>query len=76
MAKMIQIRHVPDGVHRALTVKAAESGMSLSDYLLAEVTRVAERPTLDQVLARARELPPVETSESSADIIRRGRDAA
>jgi hypothetical protein len=76
MAQMIQIRHVPDEIHRALTAKAAASAMSLSDYLLAEVPRVAERPTLDEILARARELPPVETRESSADIIRRGRDAA
>ncbi len=72
MAKMIQIRHVPDEVHRALVAKADEQGLSLSDYLRAEVTKVAERPSMDEVLARIRELPPVEVSESSADVIRRG----
>jgi plasmid stability protein len=74
MAKMIQIRHVPDEVHRALVAKAAAQGLSLSDYLRAEVTKVAERPSMDEVLARIRELPPVAVRESSAEVIRRWRD--
>jgi hypothetical protein len=74
LAKMIQIRHVPDEVHRALVAKAEELGLSLSDDLRAEVTKVAERPSMAEVLARIRELPPVEVTGSSADIIRRWRD--
>ena len=46
MAKMIQIRHVPDEVHRALVAKADEQGLSLSDYLRAEVTKVWGGATL------------------------------
>ena len=46
MSKMIQIRNVPDALHRRLKARAAEAGMSLSDYLLAELRRSAERPTL------------------------------
>ena len=46
MPKMIQLRHVPDGLHRKLKARAALEGLSLSDYLLQEVRRVAERPTL------------------------------
>jgi plasmid stability protein len=45
MFKIIQIRHVPDGLHRKLKARAALEGLSLSDYLLQEVRRMAERPT-------------------------------
>jgi plasmid stability protein len=44
---MIQIRNVPDALHRRLKSRAALASMSLSDYLLAEIREVAERPTLD-----------------------------
>jgi len=46
MSKMIQLRHVPDDLHRKLKARASLEGLSLSDYLLQEVRRVAERPTL------------------------------
>lgn len=49
---MVQIRHVPDDVHRALKARAARAGLTLSDYLRAEITRIAHRPTLDEVLDR------------------------
>ena len=52
MSVMIQIRNVPDHLHRTLKVRAAKAGMSLSDYLLDEVRRVAERPTLEEMLER------------------------
>ena len=48
MSKMIQIRNVPDEVHQALKIRAAKEGMSLSDFLRREVTRVADRPSLDE----------------------------
>jgi plasmid stability protein len=53
MTRNIQIRNVPDDVHRVLRTRAAEAGQSLSDYLLDELTRVAERPPVADVLARA-----------------------
>jgi plasmid stability protein len=52
MAGMIQIRNVPEGIHRKLKARAALAGMSLSDYLLAEIRRLAERPTLDELRQR------------------------
>lgn len=52
MTTMIQIRNVPDAVHRRLKSRAALEGMSLSDYLFHEIRRVAERPTLDELRAR------------------------
>ena len=54
MPKMIQIRNVPDDIHRALKVRAAKEGMTLSAYLLREITQLAERPTLEELMERAR----------------------
>lgn len=49
---MVQVRHVPDDVHRELKARAARAGVSLSDYVLAELVRVASRPTLDELHQR------------------------
>jgi hypothetical protein len=56
---MIQIRNVPDELHRALKSRAALAGMSLSDYLLNEIRQLADRPTLDQLRARLDSRPPM-----------------
>ena len=52
MTVMIQIRNVPDALHRRLKSRAALAGMSLSDYLLGEIRHVAERPTVEELRAR------------------------
>jgi antitoxin FitA len=70
MSKVIQIRNVPEDVHRKLKAKASELGMSLSDYLLSEITPLADLPTIEQWLERVRALPPIEGGPSSADLIR------
>ena len=74
MPRMIQLRNVPDGLHRTLKAQAAMAGMSLSDYLLAEVRRLAERPTVEQLRERLRQRSAV-TGISAADAVRRERDA-
>jgi plasmid stability protein len=74
MSKMIQIRHVPDAVHRTLKARAAMAGMSLSDYLLAEFRRLVERPTVDEMKERLGRRAPVEPAESSAAAVRAERD--
>src|SRR3990170_723657 len=56
MERAVQVRGVPDEVHRELRARAAAAGMSLSDYLLEELTRLASRPPVADVLARARDL--------------------
>jgi len=73
--KTLQIRHVPDDVHRRLKARAALAGMSLSDYALDELRRAAEAPTWDEIRARlaARRRPPL--PESGADAVRAERDA-
>lgn len=75
MAKMIQIRNVPEDLHRALKARAARLGLSLSDYLLSEMEMVAEKPTLAELLERLGERKPVKVDESSATVIRRHRDS-
>lgn len=74
MPKMIQLRHVPDDLHRKLKARAATAGMSLSDFLLAELKRAAEQPTLAEVYERLRRLPPVVVREPPAKVIRAERD--
>ncbi len=74
MGKMIQIRNVPDAVHRRLKSLAALSGMSLSDYLLREVRHVAEQPTLEEMRARLQRLPRVEVSVPPAEAVRAERN--
>ena len=73
MSAMIQIRNVPDELHRRLKARAAMGGMSLSDYLLNEIRAVAERPTMEELRARLATRSRVEPSESTADIIRAAR---
>ena len=75
MAKMIQIRNVPDELHRTLKVRAAKAGMTLSDYLLSEIEQIAEKPTMKEWLERVAELKPVEVDEPPEVTIRRMRDA-
>lgn len=75
MSKMIQIRNVPDDLHRTLKVRAAKMSMTLSDYLLSEIERVAEKPTLQEMAERLRHREPVELDEQPEVTIRRLRDA-
>jgi plasmid stability protein len=74
MTKMIQIRNVPDELHRRLKVRAAERGMTLSDYLLAEVEQVADKPTLSELMNRLAAEEPVALDEPPEITIRRIRD--
>ncbi len=75
MSKMIQIRNVPEDLHRKLKMRAAESGVTLSDYILEEARQAAERPTLQEMLTRLAESEPVHLDEDPAVTIRRHRDA-
>jgi antitoxin FitA len=73
--KMIQIRNVPDDLHRALKVRAAKEGTTLSELILRELPRIAHRPSMGEVLARIRSREPVLGIESSANFIRAHRDS-
>jgi plasmid stability protein len=75
MSKMIQIRNVPETLHRRLKARAASAGLSLSDYLLAEIRRGADRPTPDELWQRLRTRAPVSTQVSAAEAVRQERDS-
>jgi len=74
MSRMIQIRNVPDELHRALKARAALAGMSLSDYLLREVRRAAERPSPEELRARVRARAAVRPRVKPARALRAERD--
>jgi plasmid stability protein len=75
MPKMIQIRNVPEPLHRTLTVRAAQEGLSLSDYLLKELRRGADRPTMEELRARIAAREPADPGESGAEAVRAEREA-
>jgi len=75
VSKMIQIRNVPDALHRKLKARAAMAGMSLSDYLLSELRRTAEVPTLAELEERLSKLPPVSVEIDTAQLVREAREA-
>lgn len=69
---LIQLRHVP--LHRKLTARAAKKGMSLSDYLIADLTPIRELPTMDEWLDQLHQREPVAFSEPAAVSIRKVRE--
>jgi antitoxin FitA len=75
MSKMIQLRNVPDALHRTLKSRAAMAGMSLSDYLLAEIKEIAEKPTLKEFRERLGRRQPAELDLDTVRIIREERDS-
>jgi plasmid stability protein len=70
MTAMIQIRNVPDALYRRLKARAALAGLSLSDYLLNEIRKSAERPTIEELRARLHGQPAMTPSVTPADAIR------
>jgi antitoxin FitA len=72
---MIQVRNVPDNLHRTVKAQAALAGMSLSDFLLAEIRRLAERPTIAELRERVRRRARIADPVSAAEAVRRERDA-
>lgn len=73
--KLLQIRNVPDDVHRTLKARAAMAGMSLSEYALAELRRAAERPTREEILARVAARQKARLRRSPAAAVRAERDS-
>jgi antitoxin FitA len=71
----LQIRNVPPELHRKLKARAAKAGMSLSEYVLAEVRALGELPTPEELEERIRRRGAVHTKTDPSEIIRRDRDA-
>jgi plasmid stability protein len=75
MGTLVQIRDVPDDVHRKLKSRAAASGLSLSEYLRQLLVRAATRPTVDELTERISARGSVELSEPSEVTVRSIRDS-
>lgn len=74
MGRMVQIRNVPESIHRRLKARAAEAGLSLSDYLLREIRKAAERPTAEEILERLSQRDSFRPRTSPAKALRQERD--
>lgn len=76
MNKMIQIRNVPEKLHRKLKARAAAEGMTLSDYLREEIERLATKPTLKQWVEDVRKLNiDINPGITAAELVRMDRDS-
>jgi len=71
---LIQIRNVPEELHRQAKAKAALEGVTLSDLALRALEREVRRPTTAEIAARVREMGPVEDAPPAAALIRAERD--
>ena len=72
---MIQLRHVPDALHRTLKSRAALEGIPLSEYLIREVRKLAERPTVEEMRARLAAREPASLRADPTAALRAERDA-
>jgi plasmid stability protein len=75
MSKMIQLRNVPDSLHRRLKARAAIAGMSLSDYLLSEIREIADKPTLAEMRQILHQREPISVPIDTAGLVRQERGA-
>ena len=75
MPKMIQIRNVPEDLHRQLKMRAVKRGITLSDLLREMAEREMARPDIQEFLARVRRIPPDTSGFDATAFIRRQRDA-
>jgi plasmid stability protein len=72
---MVQIRNLPEAMHRRLKARAATAGLSLSDYIRFELERSVERPTREELLERLSQSQPVNLRPSATKLVRAERDA-
>lgn len=73
--KLLQIRNVPDDVHRNLKARAAMEGQSLSEFALGELRRTLDRPTRRELMARVEARERAVVSEPAVDALRAERGA-
>jgi plasmid stability protein len=74
MSTMIQIRNVPDRLHRLMKSRAALAGLTLSDYLLREIERVAQYPSVEELRNRLATRRAADDVESTAGWVREERE--
>ena len=73
MAKMIQVRNVPDRLHRELVRRAARRGVTLTEYIEQILEREVARPAAEELFERIASREPVNIGRPVADLIREER---
>jgi len=74
MPKTLQVRNVPDRIHRRLRERAARRGQTLSAYVLDALTRITEERPIDEWLEEVHRHPPTRPRTRAADLVRQERD--
>jgi antitoxin FitA len=74
MGRMVQIKDVPDDVHRILKARAALAGLSLTEYARRSLEEAARRPSREELIAELSAIEPVDTGETAAEALARVRD--
>jgi hypothetical protein len=74
MSKMIQLRNVPEALHRQLKARAALAGLPLSDYLIREARKIAEYPTPEEMRDRLKGRTAYRGKIAASDLVRAERD--
>lgn len=64
---MLQIKDVPDDVHRVLKARAALAGVSLTEYVRRTLELTARRPSREELVAELSEIEPIDTGESASE---------
>jgi antitoxin FitA len=75
MPSLIQVRNVPEELHRRLKARAAIEGTSMSELVLRELRKALDRPTRQEVLQRLASQPPRRLKSAPAEVIRRERES-
>ncbi len=75
MPRMIQLRNVPDALHRQLKARAALAGLPLSDFLIREARKIVEYPTAEEIQERLKQREPYTGRVAAADLVRAERDS-
>ena len=75
MARMLQIRNVPEETHRLLEGRTALEGVPMSHFVLREIERIVRRPSCRDVPKAIRSMPPVKLDRAPAEVVREARDS-
>jgi plasmid stability protein len=74
MGRMVQIKDVPDDVHRILKARAALAGLTLTEYARRSLEEAARRPSREELVAELSTIEPVDTGETAAEALARIRE--
>jgi plasmid stability protein len=74
MGLMLQIKDVPEDVHRVLKARAALAGVSLTEYARNTLQQAARRPSREELVADLSRIDPIDVGESAEHALTHIRD--